>query len=491
MLRIAAPTVASMASVPAMTFVDRYFCGQLGAEGLAASGNGGLIAWVPVSAMMGIIGVVGTFVSQNLGAGRPERGAAYAWNALWLVLLVWVLIYLPLAYYVPDIMAAVRGLFGVHDMDPVIARNEALFARIQLCGMCVVLGGRAFHQWFFGMHRTLVPMVGVLSGNVLNFFLTWFFVLGGFGWKGWGVPGSAAANLFGAAVELVVPLVVFLGAANRAKYATLSSWRPDLSKIGEIVKLGWPAGLMFGNEMVCWGIFMAVLVAQFGAAHNAAAYIALAYMQTSFMPAVGMSYAVQSIVGKSIGAGRPDEAASRAWQGVRVTMVYMVLCALCFVLFRHQLVGVLMPAQGEQGGGDPAEIMALGSSLLILAASFQIFDAMGITMIGALRGAGDTVWPGVMTMALSWTVIVGGGRLMVKMMPEWKSYGPWVAASAYIILFAIGVVWRWQSGVWRRIKVLQDGPADAGEVVRADAAPMPTGGEIAGVPGEMAPPEPV
>ena len=50
----------------------------------AAQGNGGIWAFTPIAVFMGFLTVVNTFVSQNLGAGTPERGPRYAWGAIWL-----------------------------------------------------------------------------------------------------------------------------------------------------------------------------------------------------------------------------------------------------------------------------------------------------------------------------------------------------------------------------------------------------------------------
>ncbi len=462
------PTVLSMASMPVMTLVDRYFCGQLGVEQIAAAGNGGMIAWVPASAVMGIIGVVSTFVSQNFGAGRPRDGAAYAWNAAWFVAIVWCVLYLPLALFLPDILHAVRQACGAAQASETVAHLEVSYARVLIVGLIITLPGRALHQYFFGMHRTLIPLVGVLVGNVANVFLTWGLVLGRFGLPAWGVPGSAVANVVAATMELLIPLAFFLSPRYRHELGTHMAWRPCVRHIREILKLGWPAGLMFGSEMVCWGAFMTVLVAQFGPAHNAAGVIALGYMSLSFMPAVGMSNAVAAIVGKCIGAGRYDLAEHRTLLGIKVTLVYMTLCAAGFVVFRHPLAALLAGHAGHPGADGPEQVIPIASNLLILAATFQVFDAVGITIIGALRGAGDTLWPGVMTMFLSWTVIIGGGKALTVLCPQWESLGPWIAAAAYIILFALGVAWRWRSGAWRSIKVLHE-PRAAPITAPADA----------------------
>lgn len=106
---------------------------------------------------------------------------------------------------------------------------------------------------------------------------------------------------------------------------------------------------------------------------------------------------------------------------------------------------------------------------MIAAAVFQLFDAIAITMSGALRGAGDTVWPGVVTIVLSWVCIVGGGHLAIALVPHWGSMGPWVGASAYIILLGVFLLARFLAGNWKRIDLLSRS-ASAGEPDLAAAA---------------------
>jgi MATE family multidrug resistance protein len=96
---------------------------------------------------------------------------------------------------------------------------------------------------------------------------------------------------------------------------------------------------------------------------------------------------------------------------------------------------------------------------MVCAAVFQTFDAVGIAYTGALRGAGDTLVPGIATIVLSWGVIVGLGAWLVSAYPSLSSTGPWIAASAYIILYGAVVAWRFERGAWRTIRLLEPTPA--------------------------------
>jgi MATE family multidrug resistance protein len=209
------------------------------------------------------------------------------------------------------------------------------------------------------------------------------------------------------------------------------------------------------------------------------------------MPAVGFSVAVTSLVGKYIGAGDPDTAAKRARLGLLLGTIYMTVCAVLFVVFRFELVGFYISAQGN-AAADQAIVIQIGAKLLICAAIFQTFDALGIIYSGALRGAGDTVWPGVITIFYSWTFIVGGGWLLVHYAPQLESVGPWIGAGVYIIVLGITMAWRFEAGRWRSISLLKDDqdddsphPASPGATVTDDAVVPPISG--AATPDEPAP----
>lgn len=446
---LAGPTVATMASYTAMTFVDKFLVSRIGPEPLyvGAQGNGGLAAWVPIAVVQGAMGVVNTYVSQNMGAGRPERGPAYVWNAIWVSVGFWLAILLPYSLFVEDVL-----LWA--DVDPEQARLGALYGQILLWGAPLTIATRIVSQFFFGMHRAGIVLKAGITANVVNIALSYALVFGEFGFPRLGVAGSAIGTVAATLVELAIPMWVFLGKEYHAKYKTRLQWRVSWGHIRELVKLGWPGGLMFGNEMICWAVFMVHLVSKFGPHHATAGWIAHQYMSLSFMPAVGLSAACTALVGKYQGMGRSDLAAQRAWMCVKAAVVYMGVCGVLFVVFRDPMVRLFIPANAD--GAVTAELVRLGSAFLIATAAFQLFDAGAMTISGALRGAGDTVVPGVATVVASWTVIVGGGFAFTILMPQLESVGPWIASAIYIFVLCAALLIRFLSGKWRKIKVVKD-----------------------------------
>ncbi|MCG3122013.1 MAG: Multidrug resistance protein NorM [Phycisphaerales bacterium] len=470
MLRIAAPVVVAMTSFTVMQAVDKLMVSRIGPDPIyvGAQGNGGLASWVPLSIVVGTINVINTYVSQNLGNKTPERAPQYAWSGVWIAVLAW----LPLLLYA----ALMEPMFLWLGHDPARAAMEASYGRPLVIASVITLSARGFSQFFYGMHMPGVVLVAELGANLTNFVLNSIFIYGPVapaasgigvldGWYGltsstaqslgiprMGVRGAAMGTVCATVVELAIPMAVFLSPRFNRLYNTRAAWKPSLKPIKDILRIGWPGGLMFGNEMICWGFFMVYLVGEFGEFHSNAGWIAHQWMSLSFMPAVGISVAITAVVGKCMGARRPDLAARRAWLGLALAAGYMATMGLLFVVFREPMVRFFI--SGQTPPDDARQIIEVGTSFMIAAATFQLFDGIAMSLSGALRGAGDTVWVGVVTVVLSWTVIVGGGLALVRFAPSLGSVGPWIAASAYIVLLAVVCLYRFLSGEWKHIRLV-------------------------------------
>jgi MATE family multidrug resistance protein len=448
MLFIAAPSVVQMVSYSAMQFVDMLMVTRWGNDPIyvSAQGNGGFAVWIPLSLVFGMSGVVSSFVSQNLGAGSPRKGARYVWAQWWIAVSA-ALMLLPMIFVLPRLFAAIGHA-------PELVELESQYANVLIYGAILTMGGRTIAQYFFGMHKPVVPMIAALLGNVVNVVANWVLIFGLLGFPEMGLVGAALGTVIGSAVEMAIPAALFLMPHWAKNFETRKPWRPALKPIKDILRVGLPAGFMFVNEMVCFGYLLVGLGGRFGPEQQAAGFIALRYMSLSFMPTVGLSIAITAIVGRLIGMGRIDLAEKRAWLGMGLGIAYMGTCATCFIVFRERFMGLFVTE--DMDPASAAELVRVGSMILIAAAVFQMFDAIAVTITGALRGAGDTFVPSVLTIVLSWLLIVGGGHLAVELKPEWGAVGPWIFASAYIVVLGMCLLVRFRLGAWKRMKLSGD-----------------------------------
>jgi MATE family multidrug resistance protein len=178
------------------------------------------------------------------------------------------------------------------------------------------------------------------------------------------------------------------------------------------------------------------------------------YEQLAFMPAIGISIAATALVGRYIGEKKPHLAQRRVYAALVLAVGYMGLCGLSFWFWRQGLIRFYLTLDQPSDAALVGQIVRVGGWVLIIGAIFQVFDATGIIFIGALRGAGDTLWPMVVSAVLNLSIILGGGYLMLHLFPRLESLGVWMACAAYVIILGVVMLARFRAGKWRRINLL-------------------------------------
>lgn len=453
-LALAWPASLSMLSHTLMMFVDGMMVARTGPDPLGAQFVGAISSFIPASFMFGMLTVVNTYVSQNLGAGRLKRCGQYAWAGLTAALCFGVFAQI---LWIPS--GPVMRTFG-HTPD--VTAMEVMYFRYMLLNLIPLLMSKVLEQFFYGLGRSNVVLVCSVIANAANVVINWVLIYGHWGFPAMGLEGAAIGTVLGGVLQLGILAMVFFSRRSHERYATRRPGDMKLRECLDILRVGWPAGVQFCADVTAWGLVTAYLIGRyFGTDHLAGNTAAIRYMSLSFMPAVGIGIATTALVGRYIGEGRPDLARRRVWASLLTAVIYMSCCGLAFWLFRHELIRFYVQVEGARDI-PPAELAArvdlivrIGGRILLCAAIFQAFDAVVIIYNGALRGAGDTFWPMILTIALSWAFQVGGGFAIVHAFPWLTSLGPWISASGFIITLAFLFCWRFESGRWRKIDLLQ------------------------------------
>jgi len=443
-LHMAWPASVAMLGTTIIKFVDAAMVSRVGPEPFAAQFLAGMTAFVPEALILGLLTVINTYVSQNLGAGRYRRAGQYAWAGMAVAFGSAMLI--ALLFFFSDKMFAMIG----HPEQAL----ESMYFKYMIVAVLVTLPSRVLEQFFFGIHRPRVVLVASVIANLLNIGINYVLIFGKFGAPAMGLQGAAIGSVTAWVIQFLILMGIFLAPSMHRKFGTRMVKATRWLHCKDILRVGWPAGVQLCNDMLTWSVCVAVLAGEFGMAHRGATTIAMRYIGLAFMPAVGIGIATTALVGRYIGLRKPDIARKRAHQGVVTAMIWMGGCGVMFWIFRYQM------ARFFAQGAEADEIVRIGAQIMICAAIFQISDAVGIVYIGALRGAGDTKWPMFITLFLSWVIIVGGGVAAVKLAPQLTSLGPWIAASVYVIVMGAAVAWRFESGAWRKIDLLRRGPTE-------------------------------
>lgn len=435
LLMLALPTVAQMASYTFMQFADRWMLAQVGDWEATAAGTAGLTYFCFLGFGFGVIMIVNTLVSQSFGREDYSATGQYLWQGIWFGMafgLLTMVLY-PLAPWIFQLMRHEPRMIGF----------ETEYLRVVTLASCVKLVALAMGQFLLALHRPNIVFFATLVGVGGDLFSSWLLIYGHWGFPQMGVAGSAWGTNIGVAIELVV-LGIYIAVPSFARKHNAGDFQFRWPMFRTLLKVGVPAGFQFICDITAWMIFMNVIVATFGTPALSANSFAFSYMHLCFMPAVGVAQAVTSLVGKYIGMGRHDLAARRAHLGFVVCAIYMVLAGISLYVYRYPLISVFSK--------DP-EVLRIGGTIMLFIALYQIFDAMFVVYVGALRGAGDTMVPAAVQAVLVWSIVVGGGTIIINVAPEYGVIGPWTLATIFGAILGLFLLTRFVKGGWKNIRL--------------------------------------
>jgi MATE family, multidrug efflux pump len=445
---LAYPLILGHLSFTAQTFVDRIFLTWYSADAVAGAVTGIFAVWSVMALFTGTGEYLTTFVAQYLGAGRPARIGPAMWQGFYFALGAGLL--------VASLAPLAGPAFDLAGHAPALRRYEVEYARVLLLGAFPVILMATLSTFFAGRGQTqAVLRVNVLA-TLVNVVLDYLLIFGQGGFPEMGVTGAALATILSQVAGSLMYLALIFKPEYRRTYRILAGWRPEPWLVARLVRFGMPTGLQYSLETLAFAVFL-VIVGRIGALELAASGIAFNLNMIVFAPMVGLSIAVSSLVGRYLGAERPETAERAVRSAFAMSMVYMTACGLLYVL------GAPILLAPYAAGADPAvwpRIADLATVLLRFVAVYSIFDMMNLVHAGGLRGAGDTVHPMTLTLVLAW------GAMLV---PAWVGcvlmgagvYFAWTMGSLYVVLLGLLMRRRFRAGHWKSMRVIEPVALDA------------------------------
>lgn len=283
---------------------------------------------------------------------------------------------------------------------PLLAQKAAPYARILSLGLIPALWFIALRNFVTALSRPRVVMVIAIFAVIFNGCLGWMLSQERPGLPGLGVRGIAMSYAATSWFMFLALLAYCYTQRTLRRYHLLGRfWRSDWRRFREVLRLGVPIGLTVLMEV---GLFSAAvfMMGILGADSLAAHQIALQLASLAFMVPLGMSQAVAVRVGIGAGAGDAGWIARAGWTGIGLGTSFVVVAAVLFVTIPRTLVGFFVDVQDEAN----VEVLRLATTFLVVAAAFQIVDALQALGAGALRGLKDTRWPMIMAAFGYWAI---------------------------------------------------------------------------------------
>jgi MATE family multidrug resistance protein len=431
---IAYPAVLTMISQTIMSFTDAVMVGRLGAVELAGVGLAGTLVWGLYSFFNGLVNGLNPFVAQDYGAKRFHNIGPMAWQGVYFAVFSGIFLFVMSSYS--------SYFFRLMGPDEAVQTVGSAYLKIRMRGGMFIVLWMCFSAFMRGLGDTRTPLKITVVANIINIVGDYALIYGKLGFPKLGTEGAAIATIFANGVGAVAFFVIFLSARNSKDYSTRTAWRPKLSSMWRLAKVGLPIGLQWFLDMGSFIIFSA-LIGRIGISDLAANEAAIRLMSLSFMPVYGLSIAATTLVGQYIGSEEMPLAVRSGNSALRIGFLYTLFIAFVFLIFAGKLVSII--------NSDP-EVVRVGAGIIRMAAIFQVFDGFGIVSNGCLRGAGDTRWAMFIGVGYAWFLFlplayIGGFKL------GGGAVGAWAGATVYIIALGLTFFFRFKSGKWQSIKI--------------------------------------
>lgn len=433
--RLASPVILGMLGHTMVAFIDNIMVGQLGTAELAAVSLGNSFMFIAMSLGIGFSTAITPLVAEADGEGNLASGKLAFKHGLFLCTVLGILLFL--------MVFTARPILYYMNQPEEVVDLAMPYLTLVAASLVPLIVFQAFKQCSDGLSLTKYPMYATIAANVINVILNYLFIFGKFGFPQLGIVGAAIGTL--ASRLIMVGYLWYLMSQHykareyvlRIKFFTLTK-----KMIRKLLSLGFPSALQMFFEVA---IFTAAiwLSGILGKNPQAANQIALNLSSMTFMVGMGFSVAAMVRVGNQKGLKRFRELRRIAFSIFLLTSLCAAVFAAGFLLFNGDLPKMYLDETDPKNFADNLQVLTIASKLLLIAAIFQISDAVQVVVLGALRGMQDVKIPTLITFVAYW--VVGFPiSYYLSMHTDYKSSGIWIGLLAGLTTSAILLFFRFQ-----------------------------------------------
>lgn len=435
-VQIAWPSFIELTLTQLASMIDLMMVGTLGPWAITAVG----LTIQPKFLMMS------TFMAMNVGAtalvarykGQGSRKEANI-----------VLNQAMLLTFALSILASIIGFIFAEPLIKFMGASDAqslvggtTYLKIQMIGFLPMALTTTITATLRGVGDSKTAMKYNLVGNLVNVIFNYLLIYGHFGFPKMGVAGASLATVIGQGVAFLLAAKVILKKDGYLYLQLKEGFKPKLTYLKSIFNIGIPA-MIEQLVMRAGMIIYSITVASLGTVAFATHQVAMNIMAMSFMSGQAFSVSATSLVGQSLGKGRPDMAQAYSSRTRRVGMIISMIMGSLFFLFGAQIMGLYT---------DDLVVIAEGAKILRVAGLIQPFQSSQFILAGALRGAGDTKTTAIITF-ITILILRPGLAIIAINFFELGLMGAWIALAADQLLRSLLIVLRYQSGKWKSIEI--------------------------------------
>jgi putative MATE family efflux protein len=433
-LLLAVPMVMEMFMESVFAVVDVYFVSKLGADAVATVGITESMMTLIYSLAMGLSVAATATVARRIGEKDPERAAVTAVQAIVLGISVSIPIGLAGIFFARELLALMGG-------SPWVVAHGSRFTATMFGGNASIVLLFLINAVFRGAGDAAIAMRSLWLANLINITLNPCLIFGLGPFPRLGISGSAAATTIGRGLGVFYQLAVLARGHGRIAIRRRHI-RLEPGVMFRLLRLSSNGVLQSIVGMSSW-LGLIRILSTFGSHALAGYVIGIRVIIFGLLPSWGMSNAAATMVGQSLGAGKPDRAERSVWLAGFYNMLFLAVVGLGFILLADPLIRLFT--------SDPA-VIPYGVSCLRLVSYGFLFYAYGMVMVQAFNGAGDTWTPTVINLICFWLWEIPLAFVLAKLL-EIGPKGVFVSIMVAFSTYAVIGILVFRRGRWKERKV--------------------------------------
>ena len=392
-LRLAGPIALAQLGVVMMGVIDNVMVGRIGAASLAASGISNSVFFLVAVIGIGATQMLAPLISSDKNSTEPSNCGLQLKNGLWASLIMCVGIMV-----IIELTAQHFDLFG---QTPEITQLSISFMRILNYGSIPLLLFLTLRQFTDGLSETKYAAITTFIGLGSNIILNWILIYGNLGMPALGLNGAGIATGI-SRVIMALTMGWYVFRPKFRMYRTGLNKPADLNSIFRLLKIGIPAGMQYFFEIAAFS-GAAIMIGWLGKFSLAAHQVAISSAAVTYMLASGISTAGSIRVGDAHGRKNALQVRKAGFSAIILGSFFMGICALFFTCM-HTIIPYWYVSDNQ--------VAEIASTLLIIAALFQLSDGIQVIGLGILRGIMDVRFPTLITLISYWAIGIPVGYVL-------------------------------------------------------------------------------
>jgi putative MATE family efflux protein len=434
---LAIPMILELSLESIFAVVDIYFVGHLGNAKAAVATVGLTESVITLVYTIGIGLSTGAtaIVARRVGEKNFKEASHSGAQAILISLLIAIVVGAVGFVYAPNILK----LMGAQ--SDVIAEGT-LFTRMMMASSPAIILLFLINGIFRGAGDAAMAMKSLWLASGVNIVLCPLLVFGYGPFPELGLVGAAIATIIGRSSGVLYQCY-HLFQKRRTIQLQKAYFKWDSAIIMNLVSVATPATLQFFIQSGSW-IILTYLVSITGSTEASAGYqIAIRNVVFFILPAWGLSNAAATLVGQNLGAKQVERAEASVWLTTRYNVIFMAAVTILFVFFSSPIIHLYTHESGVHHYGSLAlQIIGMG----------YIFYGVGMVMVQALNGAGDTKTPTWINIVCFWMIQVPLAWLLAVQLNIGPA-GAFAAIPSAEVILAIVAWYCFKRGNWKKVRV--------------------------------------